>query len=117
MMQIWFRSAGEFIPAMRKTICQNLLPELVLLNCLLLITGCERRTAGTSAIAAFAVQVIAIEAKRQPVSETLTLPGTIAANEQVEVKAETDGVVQEINFAEGERVAKGQLLVKLDDTK
>jgi membrane fusion protein (multidrug efflux system) len=117
MMQIWFKSAGEFIPATRKRIRKNLLPALVLLNCLLLITGCERKSAGTSAPQSFAVQVVAIEAKSQPVSETLTLPGTIAANEQVEIKAETDGVVQEINFAEGERVAKGQLLVKLDDTK
>src|SRR5207248_8556349 len=46
-----------------------------------------------------------------------SLPGTVVANEQVEIKAETDGIVQEINFAEGQRVAKGQLLVKLDETK
>jgi membrane fusion protein (multidrug efflux system) len=35
----------------------------------------------------------------------------------VEIKCETDGIVQEINFAEGERVAKGQTLLKLDETK
>lgn len=63
------------------------------------------------------VQVVAVEAKRQAVSETLSLPGTIAANEQVEIKAETDGIVQEINFTEGARVEKGRMLVKLDETK
>ena len=79
-------------------------------------TGCSKKGAGGQG--AFPpVQVIAIEAKRQPVSETLSLPGSITANEQVEVKAETDGIVQEINFAEGERVAKGRLLVVLDETK
>ncbi|PYK96369.1 MAG: efflux transporter periplasmic adaptor subunit [Verrucomicrobia bacterium] len=82
----------------------------------LLTSGCSKK-AGGGAGGFPPVQVIAVEAKRQPVSETLTLPGTIAANEQVEVKAETDGIVQEINFAEGERVSKGQLLVTLDETK
>jgi membrane fusion protein (multidrug efflux system) len=43
--------------------------------------------------------------------------GSVTANEMVEIKSETDGIVQEINFKEGERVEKGQLLVKLDDTK
>ena len=82
----------------------------------LLISGCSKKAAGGPG--GFPpIQVIAIEATRQPVSETLSLPGTIAANEQVEVKAETDGIAQEINFAEGERVEKGRLLVKLDETK
>ena len=82
----------------------------------LLISGCSKKAAGGPG--GFPpIQVIAIEATRQPVSETLSLPGTIAANEQVEVKAESDGIVQEIHFAEGERVEKGQLLVKLDETK
>jgi membrane fusion protein (multidrug efflux system) len=82
----------------------------------LLLTGCgKKKSAGPAG--SFAVQVIAIEAKRQAVSETLSLPGTVVANEQVEIKAETDGLVQEINFVEGERVEKGRMLVKLDETK
>lgn len=64
-----------------------------------------------------AIQVVAVEARRQPLSETLSLVGSIAANEMVEIKCETDGVVQEINFTEGGRVPKGHLLVKLDETK
>jgi membrane fusion protein (multidrug efflux system) len=43
--------------------------------------------------------------------------GTIAANEAVEIKSETDGIVQEIGFEEGQRGEKGQLLLRLDDTK
>src|SRR5437762_2448855 len=35
----------------------------------------------------------------------------------VEIKAETDGTVQEIPFNEGQRVEKGQLLIQLDETK
>lgn len=95
-------------------------------NCFVLITtgltlvgaatGCKKKAAGGPG-GPPPTQVVAIEVKKQPVSETLSLPGTIAANETVEIKAEIDGIVQEINFAEGERVPKGQVLVKLDETK
>jgi len=63
------------------------------------------------------IQVVAVEAKLQPVTESLSLVGSIAPNEMVEIKTETDGIVEEINLKEGERVEKGQLLVKLDETK
>lgn len=63
------------------------------------------------------VQVVAVEAKSQPVTESLSLVGSIAPNEMVEIQAETEGIVQEILFAEGQRVEKGQLLIRLDDTK
>jgi membrane fusion protein, multidrug efflux system len=85
--------------------------------CCLALTGCRKKADAGGPGAFPPIQVIAIEAKRQPVWETLALPGTVAANEQVEIKAETDGIIQEINFKEGERVAKGQALVVLDETK
>ena len=81
-----------------------------------LLTGCKKPQAGGPP-GGFAIQVVAVEAKLQPVTETLSLVGNLAANEMVEIKSETDGIVQEINFKEGGRVDKGQLLVKLDDTK
>jgi membrane fusion protein (multidrug efflux system) len=80
------------------------------------LIGCKKQQAGGPQ-GGFAVQVVAVEAKRQQVKETLSLVGSIAANEVVEIKAETDGIVQEINFKEGGRVDKGQLLVKLDESK
>lgn len=64
-----------------------------------------------------AVQVVAVEARRQPVTESIPLVGSIAPNEVIEVKAETDGIVKEIGFDEGQRVEKGALLVALDETK
>jgi membrane fusion protein, multidrug efflux system len=66
---------------------------------------------------AMAVPVVVVEARRQPVSESLTLVGTLAANEAVEIKTETDGIVQDILFEEGQRVTNGQVLLRLDDTK
>jgi membrane fusion protein, multidrug efflux system len=78
--------------------------------------GCKKQGAGGPP-PNFAVQVVAIEARRQPISESLSLVGTLAANEMVEIKSETDGMVAEINFKEGERVEKGRLLFKLDESK
>ena len=64
-----------------------------------------------------AVQVVTAEVRAQPVREIVPLVGSVAANEMVELKAETEGVVKEIAFSEGGRVDKGALLVALDDTK
>src|ERR1051325_7381799 len=95
------------------TTCWTLL--IAAASCLLL-PGCKKKTGGGPG-GNSPVQGNVVEARRQTVWETLSSPGTIAANEQVEIKAETDGIVQEINFAEGERVEKGRMLVKLDETK
>jgi membrane fusion protein (multidrug efflux system) len=79
-------------------------------------TGCSKKAVGAPG-EIFAVQVIAVEAKRQQVTESLSLIGSLAANEMVEIKAETEGIVQDILFGEGQRVEKGQLLIRLDETK
>jgi membrane fusion protein (multidrug efflux system) len=78
--------------------------------------GCSRNLAAKSA-ATPPVQVIVVEARRQPVAETLTLPATLTPNESVEIKPETDGIVQRINFAEGEHIEEGRVLVQLDESK
>jgi membrane fusion protein (multidrug efflux system) len=62
-------------------------------------------------------RVVTAEVRQEPVSENLSLVGSIAANEMVEVKSETEGIVQEILFEEGQKVAKGDLLVRLDESK
>src|SRR5689334_711818 len=84
----------------------------------LMLAGCGKKAGSAgSAQGMPAIQVVAVEAKSQPVNESLSLVGTITPNESVEIKAETEGIVQEINFKEGERVEKGRLLVKLDESK
>jgi membrane fusion protein (multidrug efflux system) len=79
--------------------------------------GCGKPGAITTGANAPEVQVVAVEARRQPVAETLSQVGTVMANEMVEIKAETDGVIQEILFTEGQAVERGQLLVQLDESK
>lgn len=95
----------------------KLFPVALLLA--VLVSGCNKpAAAGPGGRPGFPpTQVIAVEAKRQPVSEILSLVSSIAANEMVEIKSETDGSVAEINFTEGQPVEKGRLLIRLDDSK
>jgi membrane fusion protein, multidrug efflux system len=55
----------------------------------------------------------------QPVlfEETIASNGTLMANEEVELRAELSGRIQEINFKEGAAVSAGQLLVKINDAE
>jgi len=93
-----------------------LLTSSVALAAGLVASGCSKKAAGGPG--GFPpVQVIAVTAKRQPVTESLSLIGSLAANEMVEIKAETDGTVEDILFNEGQRVEKGRLLIRLDETK
>lgn len=84
------------------------------------LTACRPKAgagAGGAPMGMMAFQVRTAEARRQPVTESLSLVSDIAANEAVELKSETDGIVQDIQFEEGQDVTNGQLLLRLDDTK
>src|SRR5687767_1520449 len=84
-----------------------------------MLTGCDRKKAGAGAggpPGGMAVQVVAVEARREPIMETLSLVGTLLANELVEVKSEIEGRVVSLPLQEGQRVEKGDLLAQLDDS-
>lgn len=51
----------------------------------------------------------------QEFADNLTLSGTLEANEEIELRTEVSGVVEQINFEEGGLVSKGQALVKVND--
>lgn len=97
---------------------------LFLLGALALLvagTGCHPGKPGgapaAAGPAANAVRVVAVPARVAPVQEIVPLVGSITANESVEIKAETDGLVREIGFQEGDTLDAGTLLVALDETK
>lgn len=50
-----------------------------------------------------------------PFAELVNSTGTLRADEGVELQAETNGKIVAINFVEGTRVRKGDLLLKLND--
>lgn len=102
----------------------NFLPVVVGVTALiLLVAGCKPAPTGAGPAAGgrpggnMAVQVIAIPVLERPVVESIPLVGSIAANEAIEVRSETDGLIASMPFEEGQRVAKGDLLVALDDSK
>lgn len=60
-------------------------------------------------------RVDAIIVSPQQAADTLTLTGTIDADEKIEVRSEVSGIVERIYFNEGTRVSKGQTLLKIND--
>jgi membrane fusion protein (multidrug efflux system) len=84
---------------------------------LFFVAGCSKKQAAGGPPTNPPTSVLAAEAKKQSVAETLSVVGTLTANESIEVKAETDGTVAEILFQEGQPVKKGDLLIRLDETK
>lgn len=104
---------------MEKNLHRNLPVALVIAAVTLeFLTGCKpKAAAGGPAGGLPPIQVVAVEARSQPVTESLALIGSIAPNEMVDLKSETEGIVAEILFDEGQRVEKGHLLIRLDDTK
>ena len=65
--------------------------------------------------AAPAMRVNGVVVKTQDFANTISVSGTIEANEQVEIRSEVPGIVTSINFQEGSQVKKGQLLLKISD--
>ncbi|HEY9168079.1 MAG TPA: efflux RND transporter periplasmic adaptor subunit [Lutibacter sp.] len=53
--------------------------------------------------------------KPQEFSENLSLSGSLEANEQLELRSEISGIVEKINFKEGSKVSKGQVLFQVND--
>lgn len=53
--------------------------------------------------------------KPEKFAENLTLSGTLEANEDIELRSEVSGIVESINFEEGSKVRKGQILFQVND--
>ncbi len=61
-----------------------------------------------------AVEVVIEKPKTQPVENLLGAIGSIEANERVEIKPETPGLIEAVHFTEGQKVAKGDKLFTLE---
>ena len=62
-----------------------------------------------------ALNVNAIIAKKQTLSDQILINGNILPDEEVNLAFETSGKIVEINFKEGAFVKKGELLAKVND--
>jgi membrane fusion protein (multidrug efflux system) len=84
---------------------------------LLLLGSCKKEAAavGNGASPAKVMQADYVVLEARPVANRISLTGTLMAGESAMLSAQTAGLITSIYFQEGERVSKGQLLVKLDD--
>ncbi len=101
--------------------CPLVFRALVVCLGVFFLSGCGRKDASTAAGGPGganqrqAVEVVPV--KKRDLVETLNLVGSLAANETAQVRAEVAGVVREVRFEEGQRVEKGQVLLKVDDSE
>ena len=70
-----------------------------------------RKSGGPAAV----LSVNGIITKTENFSNSLSIAGSIEANEQVDIRSEISGLVTAINFTEGTSVGKGKVLIKIND--
>lgn len=63
------------------------------------------------------LRVNAVKLAAVPMDETITATGSLRADEGIELQPETNGKIISINFTEGARVRRGDLLLKLNDAE
>lgn len=64
---------------------------------------------------ASALKVNGIVVKNENFSNSLSVAGSIEADEQVDIRSEISGLVTSIQFTEGSQVSKGKVLLKIND--
>ncbi|WP_017730661.1 efflux RND transporter periplasmic adaptor subunit [Nafulsella turpanensis] len=75
----------------------------------------EEVAAAAAPAATGPLQVEVVVADPQPLENTVTITGSILANESVQLSPEMAGKITRISFEEGEYVKKGQPLIYLND--
>lgn len=98
----------------------RIITPLFFITSLLIVTGCGEKKKKISAKSNEsaprpAMQVDAYVVKAAPFQSVIEVPGSIVANEVVEIHPEISGRIVRLNVAEGKYVSKGTLLAKLYD--
>lgn len=91
---------------------------VLLLASFMLITACSNQKGGKPKGKDKDKKPLAVNAliaKASKLEDEVSLNGTLLANEQVELKAESQGKITTLNIAEGASIRKGALLAKLND--
>ena len=84
---------------------------------LFFIPGCQSEEEKSTVPAARPEKVVRVSVQPlvlENLTDTLTLPASLEAWEDLTLAAETAGAVWKINFHEGEQVKKGQVLLEID---
>lgn len=95
-------------------------PGVVVCTLALAITGCSKSSAARNergAREAPPKTVATDTVRREAVNRTVSVSGTLAAENEVTLSSEVEGVVSQIRADLGDRVRAGQVLVELDREK
>lgn len=96
--------------------CQLGLKSLLLLLVATLVSGCSKNETKTDVVVAASVVhgILTETVKTSPEAETLDVMGTVRARTNAVVSTRIPGTISLLNVREGDRVRKGQVLIKLD---
>lgn len=83
----------------------------------LLVQACGGGATGGSGVAAAPLEIMVAPVRLADVPKTLSLVGTLNAQERIAVSPEVGGIVAETPVDFGDRVEPGTLLLRLDDTE
>ena len=75
----------------------------------------DQDSAAQGSVKKSAVRVSGMILKPQKFEDNLFLSGSLEANEQIDIRSEVSGIVERINFDEGSKVKKGDILLKVND--
>lgn len=96
----------------------RIIRPLALLVGLLPLVACnDSQAPSTAPGGAEPVPVGVIAISSQSVPFELTLPGRVVASATAEIRPQVNGIVRRIAFLEGKRIAAGDVLYELDNTK
>ncbi|MCJ7467113.1 MAG: efflux RND transporter periplasmic adaptor subunit [Maribacter sp.] len=80
-----------------------------------ILDNAEENQSGIPVGMASKVKVPGMILKPQEFNDNLSLSGSLEANEQIEIRSEISGIVENIYFKEGSKVSQGQVLFKVND--
>jgi membrane fusion protein (multidrug efflux system) len=63
------------------------------------------------------IPVAILVARSEAMTDRVAVIGTIRANEEVQIRSEVSGRIDQVRFQEGSRVARGDLLLKVNDSE
>jgi membrane fusion protein, multidrug efflux system len=90
----------------------------LLLAVTVLIAACDDEPAATAAAGwTGAAVVVTQRVELQPMVDEIEALGTATANESIEIRPRISSLVEEIAFEEGQKVQRGDLLVRLEDNE
>ena len=75
----------------------------------------ENKVTASNAQGPTAVEIVVVQPRK--IDNTLVTNGSILPDEEINLRSEVSGQVVRINFDEGSKVNKGQLLIQIDDSE